>query len=52
MVNLVRAARDMYRHSLDIMRNLSERGVLDAEETPEVEAIARKVAECEAAMSL
>lgn len=45
-----RAARDMYRHALEIMKDLQERGVLDAGETTEIEEVARKIAVCDVAL--
>ncbi len=44
-----RAAREMYRRSLDILQDLSDRGILDSEEVTEIEVVARKIAECDAA---
>jgi hypothetical protein len=45
-----RTARDMYQRSLNMMQDLRNRGILDAEEIPEIENTARKIAECEAAL--
>jgi hypothetical protein len=37
----------MYQRSLDIMQGLRNRGILDAEEIPELENVARKIADCD-----
>ena len=42
------SAREMYRRSLDLMLDLQSRGILDAEEIPEIDVTSRKIAECEA----
>ena len=42
-----RAAGEMYRRSLDLMKDLQTRGILDAEEIPEIENTGRKIAECD-----
>jgi tetratricopeptide (TPR) repeat protein len=42
-----RAAGQMYRRSLNLMEDLRNRGVLDAEEIPEIEKTGRKIAECD-----
>lgn len=44
----LRSARDMYRCSHDLMQDLRDRGILDAEEIPEIENVAHKIAECDA----
>ena len=46
-----RAARDMYQQALDIMRDLRNRGILDADEAKEIETTEKKVAECDAALA-
>lgn len=45
-----RAARDMYQRSLEIMKDLRDKGILDSEEVGEVEMIAGKLARCEEAL--
>jgi hypothetical protein len=45
-----RGARDMYQHSLNLMQDLRDRGILDAEEIPEIEKTSRKIAECDTAL--
>jgi len=40
----------MYQRSLDIMQDLRDRGILDAEEIPEIQNVGRKIAECDAAV--
>jgi tetratricopeptide (TPR) repeat protein len=47
MKQLWRAARDMYEHSLEILRDLRDRGVLNAEELTEIDTISQKIAECD-----
>jgi tetratricopeptide (TPR) repeat protein len=42
-----RAAGQMYRRSLNLMEDLRKRGILDAEEIPEIENTGRKIAECD-----
>jgi hypothetical protein len=42
-----RAARDMYQRSLNIMQDLLNHGILDAEEIPEIQSVSRKIAECD-----
>ena len=45
-----RAARDMYQRSLSVLEDLQKRGILDAEEIPEVDNTGRKLADCEAVL--
>ena len=45
-----RTARDMYQHSLELMQDLRDRGILDAEEFPEIEKTSGKISECDAAL--
>jgi serine/threonine protein kinase len=45
-----RGARNMYQHSLNLMQDLRDRGILDAEEIPEIEKTSRKIADCDAAL--
>jgi tetratricopeptide (TPR) repeat protein len=45
-----RAARDMYQRSLDIMQDLRDRGILGADEIPDLERVAGKIAECDKAL--
>jgi hypothetical protein len=45
-----RKARDMYQHSLSLMQDLQNRGILDAEEIPEIQKTADKIAACDAAL--
>jgi tetratricopeptide (TPR) repeat protein len=44
---LWRSARDAYERSLEILRDLRDRGVLNAEELTEIDTIAQKIAECD-----
>jgi tetratricopeptide (TPR) repeat protein len=46
-----RRARDMYQRSLNIMKELRDRGILDAEEIPEIEKTIGKIAECDTALA-
>lgn len=45
-----RNARDMYQRSLDIMKDLREKGILDQEEVGEIETTSRKIANCDEAL--
>ena len=47
MKQLWRAARDMYERSLEILWDLRDRGVLNAEELTEIDTISQKIAECD-----
>ena len=47
MKQLWRAARDMYERSLEILWDLRDRDVLNAEELTEIDTISQKIAECE-----
>jgi hypothetical protein len=42
-----RAAREMYQTSLSLMEQLRASGILGADELPELETIAQKVADCD-----
>jgi len=46
----LRAARDMYQRSLNVLQELQKSGILDADEIPEVDNTRRKLADCEAAL--
>jgi hypothetical protein len=41
------AAREMYQGSLSLMQDLRARGILGADELPEIETVARKIADCD-----
>ena len=43
-------AREMYHRSLHLMEDLRDRGILDAEEIPEIETMKAKIAESDAAL--
>ncbi len=47
MKQLWRAARDMYERSLDILLDLRDRNVLNAEVLTEIDTISQKIAECD-----
>ena len=46
-----RAARDIYQRALEIMQELRDRGIADADDLAEMEEVARKAAECEKALA-
>jgi len=46
-----RSARDMYRHSLALLEDLKKRGILDAEELPELDKFRQKIADCDARLA-
>ena len=46
----LRAAREMYQRSRDLMQDLRNRGILDDEEVFEIEKMSGKIAECDAAL--
>lgn len=45
-----RAAVEMYRHGLDIMHELRDRGILDADDLMQMEEIERKAAQCNSSL--
>ena len=45
-----RTAQDMYQRSLDILKDLQQRGILADYEQREMEGVTRKLAECEVAL--
>jgi tetratricopeptide (TPR) repeat protein len=47
MKQLWRAARDMYERSLEILLDLRDRHVLNADELTEIDTISQKIAECD-----
>jgi eukaryotic-like serine/threonine-protein kinase len=46
-----RSAREMYQRSLQFMEDLRHRGILGADEIPEIEEVRQKIAECDAALA-
>jgi eukaryotic-like serine/threonine-protein kinase len=46
----LRAAREMYQRSRDLMQDLRNRGILDDEEVSEIEKVTGKIAECDAGL--
>jgi eukaryotic-like serine/threonine-protein kinase len=46
-----RSAREMYQRSLQFMEDLRRRGILGADEIPEIEQVRQKIAECDAALA-
>jgi serine/threonine protein kinase len=45
-----RAARDMYQRGLDLIHDLLNAGIIQADELADADAVARKVAECDAVL--
>jgi len=41
------AARELFVRSLEILRDLRDRGVLNSEELTEIDAISQKIADCD-----
>jgi eukaryotic-like serine/threonine-protein kinase len=45
-----RAAREMYQRNLELLQDLQTRGILDADEIPEIEKVRQKIADCDGAL--
>jgi len=46
-----RAAHDYYQRALNIFQELHRAGLIDAEEIPEIDKLATKVAQCDQALT-